>query len=99
MFMKEEIVLKPDEALEYVKLNVKEEDVLELSYNRVYAPGDVLSIQTEEEFGEENIIVSLHLNGELVSDVVRVNLNDIKDDLLEIGHITDEKETIIVIKD
>lgn len=99
MFMKEEIVLKPDEALEYVKLNVKEEDVLELSYNRVYAPGDVLSVQTEEEFGEENIIVSLHLNGELVSDVVRVNLNDIKDDLLEIGHITDEKETIIVIKD
>ncbi len=97
--MKEEIVLKPDEALEYVKLNVKEEDVLELSYNRVYAPGDVLSVQTEEEFGEENIIVSLHLNGELVSDVVRVNLNDIKDDLLEIGHITDEKETIIVIKD
>ena len=97
--MKEEIVLKPDEALEYVKLNVKEEDVLELSYNRVYAPGDVLSVQTEEEFGEENIIVSLHLNGELVSDVVRVNLNDIKDDLLEIGHISGEKETIIVIED
>jgi len=97
--MKEEIVLKPDEALEYVKLNVKEEDVLELSYNRVYAPGDVLNIQIEEEFGEENIIVSLHLNGELVSDVVRVNLNDIKDDLLEIGHITNEKETIIVIED
>ncbi|BBL62327.1 MAG: DUF2097 domain-containing protein [Methanobrevibacter arboriphilus] len=97
--MKEEIVLKPDEALEYVKLNVKEEDVLELSYNRVYAPGDVLNIQIEEEFGEENVIVSLHLNGELVSDVVRVNLNDIKDDLLEIGHISGEKETIIVIED
>ncbi|OQD59512.1 hypothetical protein MBBAR_3c01680 [Methanobrevibacter arboriphilus JCM 13429 = DSM 1125] len=97
--MKEEIVLKPDEALEYVKLNVKEEDVLELSYNRVYAPGDVLNIQVEEEFGEENVIVSLHLNGELVSDVVRVNLNDIKDDLLEIGHISGEKETIIVIED
>lgn len=97
--MKEEIVLKPDEALEYVKLNVKEEDVLELSYNRVYAPGDVLNIQIEEEFGEENVIVSLHLNGELVRDVVRVNLNDIKDDLLEIGHISGEKETIIVIED
>lgn len=97
--MKEEIVLKPDEALEYVKLNVKEEDVLELSYNRVYAPGDVLNVQIEEEFGEENVIVSLHLNGELVSDVVRVNLNDIKDDLLEIGHISGEKETIIVIED
>ena len=83
----------------WIKWNVKEEDVLELSYNRVYAPGDVLNIQIEEEFGEENVIVSLHLNGELVSDVVRVNLNDIKDDLLEIGHISGEKETIIVIED
>jgi hypothetical protein len=97
--MKEEIILKPDEALDYVKSNVKEEDVLELSYNRIYAPGDVLDVRVEEDFGEENVIVSLHLNGELVNDVVRVNLNDIKDDLLEIGHITDDKETIIVIED
>lgn len=97
--MKEEIILKPDKALEYVKVNVKKEDILELSYNRVFAPGEVLDVMTEEEFGEEELIVSLHLNGDLVNDVVRVNLNDIKDDLLEIGHITDEKETIIVIED
>ncbi len=97
--MKEEIVLKPEKALEYVKLNVKQEDLLELSYNRIYAPGEVLDVSLEEEYGEENIIVSLHLNGDLVNDVVRVNLNDIQDDLLEIGHITSEKETIIVIED
>lgn len=97
--MKEEIILKPDKALEYVKLNVKKEDVLELSYNRVFAPGEVLDVMVEENFGEEEVIVSIHLNGDLVNDVVRVNLNDIKDDLLEIGHINDEKETIIVIED
>ena len=97
--MKEEIVLKLDEALKYVKLNVKEEDLLELSYNRVFAPGEVLDVRVEEELGEENVLVSLHLNGDLVNDVVEVNLNDIQDDLLEIGHITDEKETIIVIED
>ncbi|MBZ9571458.1 DUF2097 domain-containing protein [Methanobrevibacter sp. TMH8] len=97
--MKEEIVLKPDEALEYVKSNVKKEDILELSYNRVFAPGEVLDVMVEKEFEEEEVIISLHLNGDLVNDVVRVNLNNIKDDLLEIGHITDEKETIIVIED
>jgi len=96
--MKEEIILKSDKALEYVKLNVKKEDILELSYNRVFAPGEVLDVMVEEEFGEEEVIVSLHLNGDLVSDIVTVNLNDIQDDLLEIGHITDEKETIIVIE-
>lgn len=97
--MKEEIVLRPEKALEYIKLNVKEEDILELSYNRVFAPGEVIDVRTEEEFGEEELIVSLHLNGDLVSDVVTVNLNDIQNDLLEIGHITDEKETIIVIEE
>ncbi|MDR2967198.1 MAG: DUF2097 domain-containing protein [Methanobacteriaceae archaeon] len=97
--MNEEIVLNPDEVLNYVKLNVKEEDTLEISYNRIFAPGEVLDVKVEEEFGDELIIISLHLNGELVNDVVEINLNDIKDDLLEICHITDEKKTIIVIED
>ena len=97
--MKEEIILNPDKALKYVKINVKKGDILELSYNRIFAPGEVLDILVEEEFGEECLIVSLHLNGNLVNDVVEVNLNNIKDDLLEIGHINNEKETIIVIED
>jgi len=97
--MKKNIVLKPDEALEYVKLNVSKEDILELSYNRIFAPGEVLDVMVEEEFGEEEIIVSLHLNGNLINDIVKINLNNIKDDLLEIVHITEEKETIIVIEE
>ena len=96
--MSEEIFLKPDEALNYVKLNVKQEDTLELSYNRVFAPGEVLDVRVEEEFGEEIIKLSLQLNGELVNDVVEINLNDIKDDLIEMCHITGEKETIIVLE-
>lgn len=97
--MNEEIVLNPDEVLNYVKLNVKEQDTLEISYNRIFAPGEVLNVEIEEEFGDENIIVSLHLNGEMVNDVVRINLNDIKDDLLEICHVSNEKKTVIVVED
>jgi len=97
--MKEEIVLNPDNALKYLRINVKKGDILELSYNRIFAPGEVLDIIVEEEFGEECLIVSLHLNGNLVNDVVEVNLNNIKNDLLEICHINNERETIIVIED
>jgi len=97
--MKKNIALKPTKALEYVKLNVNAGDILELSYNRIFAPGEVLDVMVEEEFGEEEIIVSLHLNGNLINDIVKINLNNIKDDLLEIVHITEEKETIIVIEE
>jgi len=97
--MKEEIILKPEKALKYVKSNVNKEDLLELSYNRVYAPGEVLDIYLEENFGEEHLFVSMQLTGDLVNDVVNVNLHDIMDDLLEIGHITDEKEIVIIVED
>ncbi|MDR2829617.1 MAG: DUF2097 domain-containing protein [Methanobrevibacter sp.] len=97
--MIEEIILSPDKTLEYIKNNVKKHDTLELSYNRVFAPGDVLDIVIEEDWGDEALIVSLHLNGELVNDVVKVNMENIKNDLLEVRHInTDDEEIIITVE-
>lgn len=97
--MIEEIILSPDKTLEYIKNNVRKHDTLELSYNRVYAPGDVLDIAIEEDWGDEALIVSLRLNGELVNDVVKVNMENIKNDLLEVRHINDvNEETIITVE-
>jgi hypothetical protein len=95
----EEIILKPDEALDYIKSQVEVHDTLELSYNRVYAPGEVLNIDIEEDWGEEALMVSIHLSGDLVNDVVRVNMNNIKNDLLEVRHVTSKKDVTIVIED
>ncbi|KZX15562.1 DUF2097 domain-containing protein [Methanobrevibacter filiformis] len=97
--MEDEIFVKPDEALDYIKNNVKKHDTLELSYNRVYAPGEVLGVEVEEDWGEESLMVSIHLSGDLVNDVVRVNMNNIKDDLLEVRHLNNEKEVILVVED
>ena len=44
--MEKEITLKADEALNYIKNNVQTYDVLELSYNRVFVPGEVLDIES-----------------------------------------------------
>jgi hypothetical protein len=97
--IEEEIFLKPNETLKYIESNVNPHDTLELSYNRVYAPGEVLGVEIEDDFGEDAIIVTLHLSGDLVNDVVRVNMNDIIGDLLEIRHINDKKDVTVVVQD
>lgn len=97
--MEEEIILKPDEVIEYIKENVKDHDTIEISYNRVYAPGTVLGVMVEDNYGEENLILRIHLNGELVNDTVEVNIHAIKDDLIEIRHKKGEKLTTIAIED
>ena len=99
IFMEEEIFLKADETIEYLKENVKTHDILEISYNRIYAPGEVLGLQMEEEHGEEFLQITLHLNGELVNQTVRINMHAIKDDLIEIVHTQGEDSRIIVVED
>ncbi|BDZ67465.1 DUF2097 domain-containing protein [Methanobacterium ferruginis] len=97
--MEEEIVLKADETIEYMKENVKTHDILEISYNRIYAPGEVLGLQMEEAHGEEFLELTLHLNGELVNQTVRINMHAIKDDLIEIIHTQGDQSKVIVVED
>ncbi|MDR0911385.1 MAG: DUF2097 domain-containing protein [Methanobrevibacter sp.] len=97
--IEKEVFLKPDLAIKYLEENVKKHDTLELSYNRVYAPGEVIDISTEFDFGEENLIVTLHLSGDLVNDVVRVNMENIKKDLIEIRHINEKEDVTIVLEE
>ncbi|WP_281774465.1 DUF2097 domain-containing protein [Methanobacterium formicicum] len=94
--MEEEIFLKAEEIIDYVRDNVKTHDILEISYNRIYAPGEVLGVEIEEEYGEEFLEVTLHLNGDLVNQIVRINMHAIKDDLIEIRHTQGEELKVLV---
>ena len=47
--MVKEIQMDPDDIIEYVRNNVKVDDIFELSYNRVFAPGTVLGLTPEDE--------------------------------------------------
>ncbi len=94
-----EIILTADEALKYIQNNVLIHDTLELSYNKIYAPGKVLDVGMEEEFGEEFLQLTLGLNGEMVTDTVRVNMHAIKDELLELRHTQGDITTVVVVED
>ena len=93
--MENEITLNTDEVLEYVKKEVKQYDTLEISYNMVYVPGEVLDIDEDEE--DESLNLLLQLQGELLNDTVHLDLTQIKDDILEIRHINNENELVVIV--
>ena len=95
--MAEEILLTVDEAIEYVRNNVEVGDILEISYNRIFAPGEVLGIIEEDEETGEGLRVSLQLNGEILNQAVEIDFKEIYDDLLEMNHITEDKSVTIEI--
>ena len=95
--MIEEVEMSFDEALEYVKTKVNVGDVLELSYNRIFAPGEVLGFTEEDDMNGEGFRVSLQLNGEILNQSIEIDFDEIKDDLIEMRHITDDKELVVEI--
>ncbi|MEE1336366.1 DUF2097 domain-containing protein [Methanobrevibacter sp.] len=95
--MVEEVQMTVEDAIEYVRNEVKVGDVLEISYNRIYAPGDVLGFTEEDEETGEGFRVGLQLNGEILNQAVEIDFKEIADDLIEMRHINDEKELVIEI--
>ena len=89
--MVEEIEMTFDEAVEYVRNN------LEVSYNRIFAPGEVLGITEEDEETGEGLRVSMQLTGEILNQSVEIDFKRIEDDLIEMRHISDDKDIIIEI--
>ena len=95
--MVEEVEMSFEDALEYVKTQVEVGDILEISYNRIFAPGEVLGFTEEDEITGEGFRVGLQLNGEILNQSVEIDFKEIEDDLIEMRHITDDKELIIEI--
>ena len=95
--MIEEIQMSYEDAVEYVRNEVEVGDTLEISYNRIFAPGEVLGFTEEDEETGEGFRVGLQLNGEILNQSVEIDFKEIEDDLIEMRHITDDKELIIEI--
>jgi Uncharacterized protein conserved in archaea len=88
-----------EEAIEYIKNNVKTYDNVELSYNRVFTPGEVINIDTcVLKDGKQSCTVMVQLSGDTLGSTVDVDLEEVKYDLIEVRHIPQEgDETLITI--
>ena len=86
-----------EEAIEYVKKNVKPYDNVELSYNRVFTPGEVINIETcVLNGGRKSCSVMVQLSGDTLSNTVEVDLEEIKYDLIEVKHLPKDDEEILI---
>ena len=99
--MEKEITLNQDELIEYVKNEVKTYDTLEISYNRIFLPTEVIDV---EHYVDENELESLNLvlqvKGELLNDTIQLDLIEIKEEVVEVRHIDNADDlTVIVVED
>ncbi len=95
--MVKEVEMTFDEAVEYVRNNVHVRDILEVSYNRIFAPGEVLGITEEDEETGEGLRVAMQLTGEILNQSIEIDFKDLEEDLIEMRHIHDDEELIIEI--
>ena len=95
--MEKEIILNSEEVVHYVKNEVEQYDTLEISYNRIYVPAEVLDIEHEGENEIESLNLILQLKGELLNDTVQLDLVQIKNDIIEIRHINSEDHEVIIV--
>jgi hypothetical protein len=98
--MEKEINIKADDALDYIKSNVKNYDLLEISFNRIFVPGEVLDVNAVEIDDEvKSLRLLIKMSGETIKETIEVDLVEIKDDIVEIRHITDETATVLSIEE
>lgn len=97
--MVKELTMDCEELIEYVKKNVKAYDNVELSYNRVFTPGEVINVETcVLKGGKKSCTVLVQLDGDTIHSTVDIDLEEIKYDLIEVKHIPqDGDETLITI--
>ena len=95
--MVKEIQMTGEEAIEYIRENVKVGDILEVSYNRIFAPGEVLTITQEDEETGEGLRVGMQLTGKILNQAVEIDFHEIIDELIEMIHGHDGEEIVIEI--
>lgn len=93
--------LSVDDAIKYLKENVEIHDNIELSYNRIYAEGEVLNKDFSEYFGKPGFKMLISLNGESINSTIEVDFDEIRDDLIEFHHYPQDggEETYVSIID
>ncbi|WP_299524807.1 DUF2097 domain-containing protein [uncultured Methanobrevibacter sp.] len=90
------INLSIDEAVEYLKNNVKIHDNLEISYNRIFGSGEILNMDFSEYFGKPGFKILLSLDGDSINSTIEIDVYEIQNDLIEFIHHPVEGEEVEV---
>lgn len=98
--MVKNLTMDCEQAIEYVKKNINPYDNVELSYNRVFTPGEVINIETcVLKGGKKSCTVVVHLEGDTLHGTVDIDLEEIKYDLIEVKHKPQDGDEVLITID
>lgn len=98
--MVKDLTMDCEELIEYVKKEVKPYDKVEMSYNRVFTPGEVINVETcVLKGGRKSCTVLVQLDGDTIHNTVDIDLEKIKYDLIEVKHVPQDGEELLITID
>ena len=96
LIIMKELKLTTQEAVNYLKENVKIHDKIEISYNRIFAEGEVLNMDFSEYFGEPGFKMLVSLDESQIGSTVEIDIYEVEDDIIEFIHIPKKGEEVEV---
>lgn len=91
-----ELKLTTQEAVEYLRENVKIHDNIEISYNRIFAEGEVLNVDFSKYFGEPGFKMLVSLDESDLGATVEIDVYEVEDDIIEFIHYPKEGDEVEV---
>lgn len=91
-----QLSLTVGEAVDYLKNNLKIHDTLEISYNRIFAEGEVLNVDFSEYFDEPGFRILMSLDESQIGSTIEIDVLEIQEDLIEFIHFPKNGEEVEV---
>jgi hypothetical protein len=91
-----ELELTTQEAVDYLKDEVKIHDRIEISYNRIFAEGEVLNVDFSEYFGEPGFKMLVLMDESDLGATVEIDVYEVQEDIIEFVHYPKNSEEVDV---
>ena len=91
-----ELKLTTLEAVDYLKEHVKIHDRIEISYNRIFAEGEVLNVDFSEYFGEPGFKMLVLMDESDLGATVEIDVYEVQEDIIEFVHYPKNSEEVDV---
>jgi hypothetical protein len=91
-----ELKLTTQEAVDYLKEQVKIHDRIEISYNRIFAEGEVLNVDFSEYFGEPGFKMLVLMDESDLGATVEIDVYEVQEDIIEFVHYPKNSEEVDV---
>lgn len=91
-----ELELTTQQAVNYLKENLQIHDILEISYNRIFAEGEVLNVDFSKYFGEPGFKILMSLDESDLGATVEIDIYEVEEDIIEFVHKPTNGEEVVV---